>query len=44
MENHNILNNNQYGFRQKFTTTDAITKFVSDITLSILRFYSCCIP
>ena len=32
MENHNILNNNQYGFRQKFTTTDAITKFVSDIT------------
>ena len=35
MENHNILNNNQYGFRQKFTTTDAITKFVSDITQSL---------
>ena len=34
MENHNILNNNQYEFRQKFTT-DAMTKFVSDITQSL---------
>jgi len=33
--NHKLLYNNQYGFRAKHSTIDAITKLVTDTTLSL---------
>ena len=34
LQKYNVLYDNQYGFRPKRSTTDAITKFVSDVLLS----------
>ena len=35
LENECILNPNQFGFRKKHSTIDAVTKFISDITTSL---------
>ena len=36
-ENNEILNDNQYGFRPKHSTIDAVMKFTADIVSSLER-------